>query len=329
MTSLVPDSPATEAEHRLQLRFTFQAAVHGVLFALVLGFAWAMPDSPNRKPGPPTLAPVRFEALDLDPRQFAPLTLAGAWMIDVAERRFGGVSGMAIDGGALLLLTDSGSLVRLPKPGTRAGAAEIRDLPSGPGAGEYKKNRDGEALSRDPASRGWWVAFEYRDELWLFDQDFRRVLQTVEVAVPGLGRNSGIEALTQWRGGLLLFSENGDQAAQFAGREIKPVKWHNAQGSLSEATMLPDGSLLLVGRSIGLMGVRNQLLRVIEKEDGLETRLLARLPLGVLDNVEAMAADRRGNRTVRLWLMSDNDFSLRRRTLLLALDLKLPQQPRE
>ena len=325
MTSLVPDSPATEAEHRLQLRFTFQAAVHGLLFALVLGFPWAMPDSPDRKPGPPTLAPIRFAALDLDHRQFAPLTLAGAWTVDVAERRFGGVSGMAIDGGALLLLTDSGSLIRLPKPGVRMRPAQIRDLPSG----EYKKNRDGEALSGDPAGRGWWVAFEYRDELWLFDQDFRRVLETVEVAMPGLGRNSGIEALTQWRGGLLLFSEDGDQAAQLAGREIKPVKWHNPQGRLSEATTLPDGSLLVVGRSIGLMGVRNQLLRVIEKEDGLEARLLAPLPLGVLDNVEAMAPESRGNQMVRLWLMTDNDFSSRRRTLLLALDLKLPQQSRE
>ena len=43
MTALLPDSPATEAEHRLQLRFTIQGAAHALLFLLVLGFttrAW-------------------------------------------------------------------------------------------------------------------------------------------------------------------------------------------------------------------------------------------------------------------------------------------------
>jgi hypothetical protein len=72
---------------------------------------------------------------------------------------------------------------------------------------------------------------------------------------------------------------------------------------------------------MGLAGFARRLVVMEGKGNSAELRSIARLELGPLDNVEAIAAEPREGGVTRLWLMTDNDFRRGQRTLLVALDL--------
>jgi hypothetical protein len=199
--------------------------------------------------------------------------------------------------------------------------ARLRELPGGPGDPRYKRNRDAEALTRDPAGRGWWVAFENRNELWLYDKSLSRPLGRVAF---GNGRwpvNKGIEALAPGDQGLVAFAENGREWMRVTGTRIDTFPLTTRYGSISEAARAPDRRLFLVARKMALAGIAKRLVVAEGEAASLNLRSVARLELGALDNVEAMAVERLATGEVRLWLMTDNDFHRRRRTLLVALDV--------
>jgi hypothetical protein len=321
MQRLMPDSGSRDAERRLQPLFRkiniFSYLALALSILAVHGWIRALP---NRLARPDAVAPVRFVPAGFAPQGFAPLHLAGAWEVHVADPRFGGVSALAADRGRLLALTDSGTVVRLPMPG-RAGRALVRDLPFGPASAGFKRNRDSEALARDPAGRGWWVAFEHWHQLWLYDHAFRRVKGRVDF---GKGRwpvNRGIEAMVLGGGGTaLLFPESGREWLRIEEGRVRSFALAGGFGSVAAAAPASDGRLLLVARKLGLAGFDNRLLLAAQDKDGmLALRSLARLGLGATDNVEAIAVEPRAGGT-RLWLMTDNDFRPRAPTYLVALD---------
>lgn len=273
-----------------------------------------------RSDGPARWAEVRFRPLRFDPAAFAPLRLAGAWEVQVDDPRFGGVSALAIDGDALLAVTDSGSVIRLPQPG-RGSQALVRDLPAGPGVPQFKVNRDSESLVRDPAGRGWWVAFESWHQLWLYDPGFERALNRVELGEDRWRANGGLEAIAADSEGLLLFPQNGNEWLRLDGRHFLRDRLDSPFGDLADAARLPDGRLLLVTRKFGLTGLDKHLVWADEKGGRLTLRPIARIGLGRRDNVEGLAAQPLGRGRARLWLMTDNDFRPRAPTLLVALDL--------
>ena len=275
---------------------------------------------------------IAYHPIKLDVQGFAPLELVGAWVVDAADPRFGGISSLACDGDALLVLTDSGALIRFPRPGSGTTRGAIRELPAGPGSPLLKEDRDSEALARDPAGRGWWVSFENHNELWLYDDDFTRALTHVDVRDPLFYHNFGVEALASTSVGLVILPESGQSASILSNNQTRRLPFANAYGTLSEAATLPDGSILLLARRVGRRdilkhgGIDNRLLRLVAQDGRLETRLLAGLRLGPLHNVEAMAAEPAANGRTRLWLMTDNDFAGWRSTLLLELELEPPSR---
>ena len=272
-----------------------------------------------RSDGPTREAAVRFEPVRFGATGFAPLRLVGAWKVHVDDPRFGGVSALAMDGHALLALTDSGSVIRFPQPG-RGGRALVRDLPAGPGIPQFKVNRDTEALARDPGGRGWWVAFEHWHQLWLYDPGFRHALARIDLGENRWPANRGIEAMVADPGALLLFPEGGSEWLRLAGNRLRSSRLANPYGYIADAARLPDGRLLLVTRQFGVGGIAKHV-AVAERSNGkLGLRSLATLGLGATDNVEAIAAEPLPDGT-RLWLMTDNDFRARAPTYLVALDL--------
>ncbi len=286
--------------------------------AILAAHAWLV-SVPNRSDRPAARAGVRYAPIRLDAGGFAPLSLVGAWTVTVGDDRFGGVSALAIDQGRLLALTDSGTLLSLPKPG-HPGQAMVRDLPGGPGSANFKRNRDSEALARDPGGRGWWVAFEQAHQLWLYSPDFRSFLRRIDLGRERWRKNKGIEAMAPAGAGLLLFPEAGDQALMVGSGRLEPRQVQNDLGRLSDATGLPDGRILLLGRRPRLGGFENRLLMLRVNGRGIVASRLATLAVRRLDNVEAIAAEPHAGGT-RLWLMTDNDFRPRAQTLLVAVDL--------
>ena len=275
---------------------------------------------PDRQDHPDALTTVRFTPAGFDPARFAPLRLAGVWTVEVADPRFGGVSALAIDRDRLVALSDSGTVIRFPRPGA-SGMAFVHDLPEGPGSAGFKSNRDSEAMARDPAGRGWWIAFENWDQLWLYDGGFRKTLRRIDLSGEGWKANRGVEALVADADGMIVFPERGGEWLRLRRGRIDRYRIENRYGFIADAARAPDGRLLLVARKIGLAGLAKRLVAANEGRSGvLDLRSLARLNLGVTDNVEAIAAEPRPRGT-RLWLMTDNDFRPRAPTYLVALDM--------
>ena len=184
-----------DAEYGLQLPFTFSEAFQIFIYVLLFVGSWQyLGRRPNLAQVPPRSSALRFSPVQLGDWQ-PPLKLRGAWLLSSDDPRFGGVSGLAVEGGQLLALTDQGSVARFPKPGSRNPRISMAQLPDGPSNGRFTWNRDTEALARDPLGRGWWVTFEKANELWLYDLSFRRALKQIRLGKKRWPTNLGIEGL--------------------------------------------------------------------------------------------------------------------------------------
>ena len=318
------DSPLNAAERPLQRKFSLGKLIFLLLLLfLALGVASDQPpERPDRTPLPERVAPVRYERLA--PVAGHGVALRGLWKVAVADSRFGGLSGLAVRPyGNLLAVTDSGSLVDLPRPRTD-GVARVRDLQGGPGWPTFKKYRDSEALllMRDSRSSrtDLWVTFENRHSLYLYDQRGRSA-GGLELPDLGWSPNKGAEALTHdGAGRLLLIGEKGRDVliGRPDGLNRRPLT--GATGGIADAVRLPDGRILVAVREIGF-GLTNRLAWLERDGAGYRLRNFMTLPLGALDNVEGLAAEALPNGGARIWAVTDNDFSSRRPTLLMTFDL--------
>ena len=288
-----------------------------LLGGLVVGAHPYLRGFSDRETRPDALAVVHFT-----PQQFArdaarPLRIAGAWRLTSAEPRLGGVSALAIDRGDLLALSDSGVVIRLPKPGVGRQSAAFHDLPDGPGPKRFKSGRDSEALALDRAGRGWWVAFENHQAAWLFDRDFKRVEQRIGLGRFGWPANTGAEGALSTGAGLWLFPEEGRELVRIAvDGAARRIALTNSADRVADVAIVPDGRIIVLARSFSPAGFSARLLML----DGNRLAPLASLRLGRLDNPEAIAAEALPGGGTRLWVMTDNDFRRRVPTLLIALD---------
>lgn len=293
-----------------------------VLVGAIFGARFCMAQLPHREELGLRVSQLRYESvvLNLDGSDIAPFKLAGAWALTSLDRRFGGLSGLEVDGGKLLAVGDSGTVVWLDKPG-RTTAVTIKELPDGPGDPRFKKNRDAEAVRADPGGRGWWVPFERVNQLWLYDTSFSRSLRRIDFGERRWPDNAGVEGLVVDRGQFLLFIEGGETIYRLRGSRLGAVRVAGKQGDYSEAVRLPDGRLLALERSLGPSGLRNALVLLKESAKGFRASRRIHLPLGPFDNMEGMAAERSKDGTIRLWVIADDNFQKPMRTLLIALDL--------
>ena len=164
--------------------------------------------------------------------------------------------------------------------------------PDGPGSGRFKRNRDSEALVRDSLGRGWWVAFENRHQLWLFDPSFGRALQRIDLGRRGWAANRGIEGLATDGDALLLLHEDGGHLLRVTGTRARSLPIAGARGrGLDQlvAELVERVGILDVRRhpraQVGEVAVAARVL-----EDGLlsgvEQRVEPRLVLADLHRVE-------------------------------------------
>ena len=224
-------------ERRLQPIFSKDKVFSSLAVALPI-FAAAVwhNGQPSRWPGPDRVVSGRAVEVALGKG------LRG-WRLTAPDRRFGGLSALAVERGALLALTDSGVVARFAPP--IAGAPlriALHDLPDGPGHPLRKSSRDSESLLPDPAGRGWWVAFENRHSLWLFDRGFRRVLAQRRLKVDW-PVNRGGEALAWGGAGPMVLPENGGPAVGGAFSRASRDGGCDAAGRRSAGLARPPHSL--------------------------------------------------------------------------------------
>ncbi len=322
----MPDPLRPEAEQNLQLSFRKSEFFSGLLVAgLVVGARYAISGLPDRVAEPDAEAAMTFTPVRLAANEGS-LGIVRAWQVESSERRLGGLSALAVDGRDLVALSDSGVVVRMPKPSAKAPMASFRDLPDGPGDPRQKSRRDSEALAR-LADGDWLVAFENRNQVWRYDSAFRAGRRVVRFTNQGWPQNRGIEAMALARdGGLVVIPEG--RGTMFAIRKAVETRPLASEGwTVSDAARMPDGQTMLLLRRITASGFRNAIGVLERNAAGWRIAVRGELPLGPLDNAEGLAVEPLVAGTTRLWIVTDNDFAGYRRTLLLAVDLSVNHPP--
>ncbi|MEQ8515565.1 MAG: esterase-like activity of phytase family protein [Chromatocurvus sp.] len=279
---------------------------------------------------------------DIDQEQDLPgAVFAGGWQLKSPAPAFGGLSGLSVDGeGNLLAVSDHGAFVWIELAGgapVGARLAPMRDASGAIIAGGRRRDAEGLDL-RDGLAL---VSFERVHRVLAFDLagclaaargvDVVRLDDRIAGINSAIRSNAGIEGLaTTAHGKLLLALEMTDDGL--------PLAWMDASGVARLAGRIePRGAPVLtdvdrVGETLYAVlrsyapGVGNTI-EVVAFTEPFETgnipvrRILRLEPRHGTDNFEGIALQHRDESGLRLWLVSDNNFSASQRTLLYAFDL--------
>jgi len=277
------------------------------------------------------------------------LTWRGGIEITSRNSHFGGLSGLLIstDGARLLAVSDRGRWLTARLLYDSAGRlngiadgqmARLRGLDGD--AISKKRKRDAESLAELPDG-SILVSFERKHRIWLYNSE-EGPLSSRPIAWPkpkGLSdapNNSGLEALAALSpDGLLALTENQENGTGKVGYLWRDGAWSHltyhpgADFKPTGASRLPgsDDLLVLERAASTLIGFHARLVRLAAGDirPGAELRgeELARwgLPL-TIDNFEALATRRGPDGETLIYLLSDDNFSLFQRTLLVMFALE-------
>jgi hypothetical protein len=284
--------------------------------------------------------PLALDASDPARRDLGRLRFLGGWEMGSDDHRFGSISAMHVGEEEVLGFSDAGLLIRFARPDRRTPeTAWVSILPEGPGTPTDKTNRDIESMAA--AGESAWIAFERNNSVWRYDsRTWRREASARPEAMRKWKANLGAEAMLRLAGGrFLIFAEGrGGEgpALLFEGDPAVPGTRAIALGyrppsgyRITDAALLPDGTMLFLNRRFRLVGgisakltaARPRLLAAgmaIEGEEIAELR-----PPVAVDNMEALSITHEGGRTI-LWIASDDNFNPLQRTILLKFALPEP-----
>jgi hypothetical protein len=283
---------------------------------------------------PVTLDPYRPELVHAGRLRFQ-----RGWVLRSPDRRFGGISAMAVGGGRVTAISDVGVVLSFPLP-DRPGELPLRIEPLPEGQIPDEGLHDTESMWVDGAHA--WVGFErihaiarYRRSGWRLES-FARPRSMREWR-----SNLGAEAMVRLADGrFLLFGEEpgdderyspmilfaGDPAVRGAGAVV--LRYRRQPGfRVTDAAFLPDGRLLVLNRRYDFFEGPSARLVAIELGDLAAGAVVAgtliaelRAPL-TIDNMEALSVAREGDRTI-VRIASDDNFMAFQRSLLLEFVLE-------
>jgi hypothetical protein len=274
-----------------------------------------------------------------------------------SPRYFGGLSGIElVDGDRLLILNDDAewfdTRLVLDEAGDLIGLTPVRYTLMRDGRGEpFANQRTGDSEDLAQLADGRFaVSFEQTQTIRLFDFN-RDGPFGASVAGPRLAgaqslpANAGLEAVTTTADGRLLIGAEGGggrtplwRVSLDAAEPAAPFKYYPlADGySLTALDRLPDGGFVAVERFYApVIGARVRITRFSEEAldapgavlSGIEVLAEIAPPL-LLDNFEAITATRGPNGATRLYVVSDNNYNRRQRTLLYVFDIVSDGPPR-
>lgn len=288
-----------------------------------------------------TEMPIRVIEAELGPdatrdRYLTGLELAGAWQLKAEATEFGGLSGLdVLRSGSLLAISDSGAFVWI-------GVDRETGRPDGIGSIARMRGADGEVIKGklDADAEG----LSFRDGLALvsFERDHR--IEAFDLERCGAGaRAARLVDLEPVVEGTVIDENRGAEALALsddlllAGFEMRKVT-----GSPVSAVR-EDGALALSGYttqplSYLMTGLDQQgsltanLFRAYDPAFGSRAIVQVIGPTGEIalaelqtplpvDNFEGVAIGTNPSGGTRIWLISDDNFSVTQRTLLLALDV--------
>ena len=293
-----------------------------------------------------------FEPRDPARKRFGALEFRGGLQLSSAHKEFGGLSGlrMSADGTNLLALSDKAHWIRgrIDYRGTKPvgiSNAEIAPMIGPDGRTlEARGWYDTESLADDGGGT-LYVGIERVHQIVKFDYGKFGLLARAQV-VPRppefakLPSNRGIECLSvapkqgPLAGALIAISERGlDAAGNIRGFLIggkTPGEFtvkRIGNFDITDCTTLPDGGFLILERFFSWrqgVAVRLRRLQLSAMVPGalLDGPVLMEADLGYeIDNMEGLSAHRAANGDIVLTLVSDDNFSIIQRTILLQFTL--------
>lgn len=272
------------------------------------------------------------------------LVLTGGWQLQSQNSSFGGFSALqAVGNGRLLALSDAAVLAGFTlTKGRITRDSFIAPLPVRKGERSVKSDQDSESLTFDSSSGRYWVGYEQLHRIRRFAPAFARAQATgTPKAMQDWPDNGGAEAMVRREdGSFLVFSESrsvrpgvtagllfsGDPTD--ASTTVRNFAYKPPKGfRVTDIASLPDGRFITLHRRFDY--VRGVMAKVGIIEPGqiapgklVVPRIIATLepPLPV-DNMEGVAVERQGGRTI-VWMISDDNYFKLQRTLLLRFELK-------
>lgn len=294
---------------------------------------------------------VAAEPFTLEQEQVGLLRFRGGLVLSSDDYAFGGISDIEVlDDGRLLAISDNGDWFELQLELDASGAlvgvnsvrtAFMRDENGRPFA--TKRDGDSEDLAQLPDGR-FAVSFEQTQTIRIYDFNrdgpFGAAKRGPVLAdVRRLHRNAGLEAMAATEDGRLLVGAEGGETettplwlAPVDDQTPAPMRigYPPARGySLTGLDRLPDGGFVALERFYApVVGARGRITMFTSAQlnAGAETLpglvVLAELapPLPV-DNFEGVTAVRMSDGATRIYVISDDNFSRRQRTLLYAFDI--------
>ncbi|MEH3048545.1 esterase-like activity of phytase family protein [Sphingomonas adhaesiva] len=270
------------------------------------------------------------------PRRVGMLEPVGALSLHADDPAFGGFSALALRRGEAILLSDGGNVVRLRIRGGGIAVTHATGLADGPGTGWDKRTRDTESLAVDPASGRMWIGYERANAIWRYTPDAARSDGHVApAAMRDWGRNSGSETLVRLNDGRFLTIREGVMAMRrprpallfdgdpvVRGTHAVALSYRPPVGYVpTDGAVLPDGDLLVVNRRWRFpfrfdCAIARVPARQVRAGAVMHGPVIAR-PTRVMggENVEGIAITREGGATM-VWLVTDNDLAVYRRTIL-------------
>ena len=337
------------------MRFERRAAL---AFALLAGLTLsASAETSPRQPDPPVSIDVKakpiatFEPRDPARVRFGALTFRGGIELTSSHPEFGGISAIrvAADGARFLAVTDKGRWLRarIVYEGDRP--VGIADAEMAPVLGT-----DGKTLS----SRGWYDTESIAEEggtVWLGIERVNRIVRfdiakhgllargqpiAVPPGIQRLPHNRGLECLVfvprrlPLGGTLMAISERGlDRDGNIQGFLLggpSPGEFsvkRIGDFDVSDCAVTPTGDLLVLERSFSRLtgvGMRIRRLPLASVKPGatVDGPALFEADMGYqIDNMEGLSVHRAPNGQLVLTLISDDNFSIIQRTILLQFTL--------
>lgn len=292
-----------------------------------------------------------FDLRDRTRRRFGQLEFRSGLVLTSSFKAFGGLSAFRLDakGEGFIALNDKGDWFtgRLVYTGKAlTGLADVQSAPMLGNDGKpitTRKMFDSESLAIDGMTL--YVGIERSNRILKFDFRQGGIASfgeevTVPPALRRLPNNKGPEGLVvvpkgmPHEGALIVVSERGLDASgnliAFLIGGAKPGQFairRTGEFDISDAALLPSGDLLILERKFSLLGglgirIRKIPLRAIAPGAVVDGPSIFDADLGYeIDNMEGLDVHRTADGDLVLTMVSDDNFSLLQRTLLLQFTL--------
>ncbi len=315
--------------------------------------AYAKPPAPPSTPRAIEVfaKPVSVFLPGSEDKQFGPLTFLGGLVLTSSEPAFGGLSGFVLsqEDNSFLMVTDAGAMLSgtLDLEGERpTGLSNVKITALKDDKGRLLAQRGrGDAESLTLSADAAYIGLETINEVWRFarppmGRNGTRVQLPPDVRK--LRRNQGLETLVYvpqgpLKGALIGIGEAGlKEGGDLPGFIIggaKPGSFtirKSGPFNATDATLAPDGTLYLLERHFSwftgvMMQIRRFALADIRPGAVVSGEILGTFNSRYeIDNMEGISATTAPDGRTLLTLVSDNNFSVIQRTLLLRFALSAP-----